>query len=51
MTRLEIITRLCEMAAELAELAEKAKDPDVSFGITSIEGEFQRTLRELQGES
>lgn len=51
MTRLEIITRLCEMVAELAELAGKAQDADVCFGITTIESEFQRTLRELQGES
>ena len=51
MTRLEIITRLCEMAAELAELSEKAQDPDVKFGITSIEGNFQQTLHELQGKS
>lgn len=51
MTRLEIITRLCEMAAELADLSEKAQDNDVKCGITYIEGNFQQTLRELQGES
>lgn len=51
MTRLEIITRLCEMEAELADLSEKAQDSDVKFGITSIERNMQKTLRELQGES
>lgn len=51
MTRTEIITRLCEMAAELADLSEKAQDPDVRFGITCIEEQFQKTLCELQGES
>ena len=50
MTRLEIITRLCEIAAELADLKEKAEEPDVSFGLTCIEEQFQKTLRELQGE-
>lgn len=51
MTRLEIITRLCEIAAELADLHQKAEDHDVSFGLTCIEEEMQKTLRELQGES
>lgn len=51
MTRLEIITRICEMAAELADLEQKAQDPDVSFGLTCIEEQMQKTLRELQGES
>lgn len=51
MTRLEIITRLCEIAAELADLQQKAEDPDVSCGLTCIEEQMQKTLRELQGES
>lgn len=51
MTKTELITRLCEMAAELAELSEKAQDTDVKFGITSLGEDFQKTLRELQGES
>lgn len=51
MTRLEIITRLCEMAAELADLEQQAQDPDVKFGVSSIEEEMQKTLRELQGKS
>lgn len=51
MTRLEIITRLCEMVAELADLGQKAEDADVRFGITCIEEEMQKTMRELQGES
>jgi O-succinylbenzoate synthase len=51
MTRLEIITRLCEMAAELADLEQQAQEPDVKFGVSSIEEEMQKTLRELQGES
>lgn len=51
MTRLEIITRLCEMAAEIADLQQKAEDPDVSSGLTCIGEQMQKTLRELQGES
>ena len=51
MTRLEIITRLCEMVAELADLAQQATDTDVKTGINCIEEQMQNTLRELQGES
>lgn len=51
MTRIEIITRLCEIAAELADLQQKAEDPDVSFGLNCIEEQMQKTLRELQGVS
>lgn len=50
MTRTEIITRLCEMAAELAELAQQATEPDVRSGINNIEQLMQNTLREWQGE-
>jgi hypothetical protein len=48
MTRTEIITRLCEMAAELADLEQQAQDPDVKFGVSSIEEEMQKTLREIK---
>lgn len=49
MTRTEIITRLCEMAAELADLSQQYNgDPDVSFGLTHLEKEFQQTLNEIQ---
>lgn len=51
MTRLEIITRLCEIAAELADLQQKAEDPDVSFSLTFMEEQMQKTLHELQGKS
>lgn len=51
MTRLEIITRLCEIAAELADLQQKAEDPDVSCGLTCIGEQMQKTLHELQGQS
>lgn len=51
MTRLEIITRMCEIAAELTDLQQKAEDHDVSCGLTCIEEQMQKTLRELQGES
>ena len=51
MKRIEIITRLCEMAAELADLQQKAEDHDVSVGLTCIGEQMQKTLRELQGES
>lgn len=49
MTRTEIITRLCEMAAELADMKQKYNgDPDVKSGITYLEKEFQKTLNEIQ---
>ena len=49
MTRTEVITRLCEMAAELADLSKRYNgDPDVKFGITHLEMEFQKTLNEMQ---
>lgn len=51
MTRLEIITRLCEMAAELADLQQQAQEPDVKVGVSCVEEQMQKTLRELQGES
>ena len=50
MTRSEIITRLCEMAAELAELSEKADKPDVKFHLTNLEQHFQTTMQEMQDE-
>lgn len=49
MTRTEIITRLCEMAAELAELSEKNESgSEVSFYLTNLEQSFQSTLQEMQ---
>lgn len=51
MTRLEIITRLCEIAAELADLQQKTEDPDVSFSLTCMEEQMQKNLHELQGKS
>ena len=51
MTRTEAITRLCEMAAEPADLSQQVQDTDVKSGITCLGEDFQKTLRELQGES
>lgn len=51
MTRTEIITRLCEIAAELAELSELAHDADVKRGINDLEQCVQNSLHELQQES
>lgn len=48
MTRTEIITRLCEIAAELADLSHKADSSDVKFHLTDIEQHFQKSLQELQ---
>lgn len=51
MTRLEIITRLCEITAELSDISQQTQDSEVKSGLTSIEAYIQNTLRELQGES
>lgn len=51
MKRTEIITRLCEMAAELADLEQQAQEPDIKVGVSCVEEQMQKTLRELQGES
>lgn len=48
MTRTEIITRLCEMAAELAELSQKAEASDVKFQLKDIELHFQKAMNEMQ---
>lgn len=48
MTRTEIITRLCEMAAELAELSQKTDSSVVKYHLTDIEQNFQKNLQELQ---
>ena len=48
MTRTEIITRLCEMAAELAELSQKTAASDVKFYLTDLEQHFQTTMQEMQ---
>lgn len=48
MTRTEIITRLCELAAELAELSQRAEAPDVKFHLTNLEQHFQTTMQEMQ---
>ena len=50
MTRTEIITRLCEMAAELAEISQKAETPDVRFYLNDLEQYFQKTMQEMQGQ-
>jgi len=50
MTRTEIITRLCEMAAELAELSQKAETSDVKFYLNDLEQYFQKTMQEMQGQ-
>lgn len=48
MTRTEIITRLCEIAAELTDLAQNADSSDVKFHLTDIEQHIQKNLHELQ---
>lgn len=49
MTRTEIITRLCEIAAELANLSQQYEgDPDVSFQLTNLEQSFQKSLHKIQ---
>lgn len=48
MTRTEIITRLCEMAAELADLSEKAESTDVRFQLTDLGQHFQKAMNEMQ---
>lgn len=50
MTRTEVITRLCEMAAELAEITQQYQgEPDVKFSLSHLEQCFQTALREMQG--
>lgn len=48
MTRTEIITRLCEMAAELADLSQNADSPDVKSHLTDLEQHFQKAMTEMQ---
>ena len=49
MTRTEVITRLCEMAAELTDLSQHYEgDPDVSFQLTNLEQCFQKSLHKIQ---
>lgn len=48
MTRTEIITRLCEMAAELADLSEKVEATDVKFQLRDLEQHFQKAMNEMQ---
>lgn len=48
MTRTEIITRLCEMAAELADLEQNAEAPDVRFQLTDLGQHFQKAMKEMQ---
>lgn len=48
MTHTEIVTRLCEMAAELEELKEKTTTPSDRFYLGHLSKEFQNTLNEMQ---
>lgn len=48
MTRIEIITRLCEMAAEIEDMKVKAPSSDIHFYLGDLSQEFQKTLNEMQ---
>lgn len=49
MNSTEVITRLCEMAAELAEMSQKYEGKsDVHFYLNTLEQSFQKTLQEMQ---
>ena len=48
MTHTEIVTRLCEMSAELEEIKEKTENPSDSFYLDRLSKQFQGTLNEMQ---
>lgn len=48
MTRTEIITRLCEMAAEIEDIKGKTTSSADNFYLGHLSQEFQKTLNEMQ---
>ena len=51
MTRAEIITRLCEMVADIAELREKLTDADwrLDASLKDVAVRIQLAMKQMQG--